>query len=126
MPSCLATALWICRLVRVLLGADAISERKLETGNPLVVLGVQIESNLGGVVFFPAAEKVEQWKRDIKRALREGRLTVGEASKLAGASIELISIMRDAASVLFYGRPPSVRRAVHLQTTWSRVNSSFL
>ena len=75
------------RLVRALLGSDAISERKLETGNPLVVLGIQIEVNLGGVVFIPAPEKVEAWVVDIRRAVREGRLTAGEASTLAGAQV---------------------------------------
>ena len=75
------------RLVRVLLGADSISERKLETGNPLVVLGVQIEAHLGGVVFTPAADKVKKWLLDIQCALKVGRLTSGEASKLAGKNL---------------------------------------
>jgi hypothetical protein len=74
----------MCRLVRVLLGADSISEGKLETGNPLVVLGVQVEAHLGGIVFTPAPDKVEKWMLDIKSALKAGRLTAGEASKLAG------------------------------------------
>ena len=47
-----------CRLVRVLLGEDAISKRKLEYGNPMTVLGIKIEANLAGVVFTPDEEKV--------------------------------------------------------------------
>ena len=72
------------RLVRVLRGDDSISEGKLETGNPLVVLGVEAEVHLGGIVFTPAPDKVEKWMLDIQRALKAGRLTAGEASKLAG------------------------------------------
>ena len=72
------------RLVRLLLGSDAIAERKLETGNPLVVLGIQCEANLGGVSFTPAPEKVKAWKLQITGALKDGKLYSGEASKLAG------------------------------------------
>jgi len=47
-----------CRLVRAILGEDAISKRKLEHGNPMTVLGIKIEANLAGVVFTPDEEKV--------------------------------------------------------------------
>ena len=47
-----------CRLVRAILGEDAISKRKLEYGNPMTVLGIKIEANLVGVVFTPDEEKV--------------------------------------------------------------------
>ena len=47
-----------CRLVRAILGEDAISKRKLEYGNPMTVLGIKIEANLAGVVFTPDEEKV--------------------------------------------------------------------
>ena len=46
-----------CRLVRALFGHDAISERKLEYGNPLTVLGIRIEVNAAGVIFQPDQEK---------------------------------------------------------------------
>ena len=48
---------WLRRLVRAILGADAVAQKKLEVGNPLTVLGIQIEANLAGVVFIPDAEK---------------------------------------------------------------------
>ena len=51
------------RLVRLLFGADAIAEKKLEHGNPLTVLGISIEINDAGVVFQPDQEKV---RRQIK------------------------------------------------------------
>jgi len=72
------------RLVRSILGKDAIAQRKVEVGNPLTVLGVQVEINLGGIVFTPDEGKVQVWKQCIRIALQEGRLTSGEASKLAG------------------------------------------
>ena len=81
-----ASAVTVCarRLVKVLLGEDAIAERKLEAGNPLTILGIQVQANLGGVAFTPDAEKVKAWIDDIERALIEERLPAGEASKLAG------------------------------------------
>ena len=73
------------------MGDDAVSKTKLESGNPLVVLGIQVEANLGGVVFTPAAEKLVRWKQDIKNALKEKRLPAGEASKMAGEAVMLTS-----------------------------------
>ena len=46
------------RLVRAILGEDAIAKNKLERGNPLTVLGITIEINMTGVVFAPNNEKV--------------------------------------------------------------------
>ncbi len=72
-------------MVRALLGPDAISERKLEFNNPLIILGVETDIKSKGVAFRPAAKKVQKWLKRIEAALPAGRLTSGEASKLAGA-----------------------------------------
>ena len=74
----------IARLVRVLLGSSAVANRKLETGNPLVILGIRIETNLAGAIFQPAPEKVLEWVALIRYYLELGILGAGEASKLAG------------------------------------------
>ena len=73
-----------CRLVRAILGSDAIADRKLEHGNPLTVLGVSTEVTAAGVTFIPDAAKVAKWTADMEAALAENRLCAGEASKLAG------------------------------------------
>ena len=74
------------RLVRCLLGDDAISERKLCHGNPLGVLGIAVEINFAGVTFVPEAEKVAKWRAQIEKALEERSLPGGAASKLVGAA----------------------------------------
>jgi hypothetical protein len=74
----------LARLVRAVLGDDAVANRKLETGNPLVILGIGIETSLAAVTFQPAPEKVAEWVALIKEYLRLGILGAGEASKLAG------------------------------------------
>ena len=73
------------RLVRALLGTTAVAERKLEHGNPLVILGLLAEVTVQGVVFRPSADKVEKWMGRIQCALESGVLAPGAASKLAGA-----------------------------------------
>lgn len=72
------------RFVDLVMGAGACAPKKLESGNPLVVLGVQAEVNLAGVVFTPSPAKIKEWVAQIKLYLRLGLLTRGEASKLAG------------------------------------------
>ena len=61
-----------------------MANRKLETGNPLVILGMRIETNLAGAIFQPAPEKVLEWVALIRYYLELGILGAGEASKLAG------------------------------------------
>ena len=46
------------RLVRAIMGEDAIAKNKLEHGNPLTILGITIEINMAGVIFAPNEEKV--------------------------------------------------------------------
>lgn len=72
------------RLVRVLLGPDAVEESKLGCGESLCILGVDLQMSPRGFTFTPAAEKSTRWMADISVALAEGRLLPGAASKLAG------------------------------------------
>ena len=72
------------RLVRACLGPDAVSERKLEHGNPLVVLGVETAIDEGGATFWPAQDKVDKWSASIDAFLASKVMRSGEASKLSG------------------------------------------
>ena len=72
------------RLVCACLGGDAVSERKLEHGNPLVVLGIEVFFSSSGTRYWPSPEKVEKWLRILEEAIRSGELSPGEASRLAG------------------------------------------
>jgi hypothetical protein len=71
-------------LVRLVLGASAIADRKLSAGLPLDILGVTVDICAAGMRCRPSAEKVAKWCNVITQALRSSRLTAGEASKLAG------------------------------------------
>ena len=73
------------RLVRACMGSSAISDRKLDHGNPMVCLGVEINLKESGVVYWPSEDKVKKWTRRIQVALDSGVMTSGEASKLSGA-----------------------------------------
>ena len=73
------------RLVRACLGPSSIAERKLEVGNPLIVLGVKISLDTQGATFAPSEDKRQKWVARMRGALAHGRLRHGEASKLAGA-----------------------------------------
>lgn len=73
------------RLVRACLGQGAISERKLESGNGLVILGVVIDIDETGFTMWPSPDKIVKWSKQINAALEAKRLTAGEASKLSGA-----------------------------------------
>ena len=82
------TLCFVCvRLVRALLGGDAIADNKLEHGNPLTVLGISVKLGLEGIEFRPDKAKVEKWTADINRFILTGKMTGGEASKLAGAAL---------------------------------------
>ena len=73
------------RLVQALLGQSAISERKLEYGNPLVMFGVKISVNKHGAYYQPSEDKVKKWTQRIQRFLDKGCMHAGEAQKLSGA-----------------------------------------
>ena len=72
------------RLVRACLGETAVAERKLESGNPLCVLGVSIELTRDGAVFWPSEDKTVKWRSRIRAALATDAMDAGDASKLAG------------------------------------------
>ena len=74
----------LARLVRLLLGATAIADRKLECGASLVVLGVQITLSPQGAAMMPDKAKVEKCFATIELALTTLTLTAGCAQKLAG------------------------------------------
>ncbi len=57
------------RLVRACLGESAISPGKLSHGNPLTILGVDIELSMHGATFWPSQDKVEKWLAQILEAL---------------------------------------------------------
>ena len=79
----------ICRLVRACLGPSAISEKKLEAGNGLVILGVHVFTDQSprenyGINLWPSQDKVQKWVGKIGLALATLKMTSGEASKLSG------------------------------------------
>ena len=72
------------RLVRACLGDTSISEKKLEHGNPLVILGVLVTFGLKQAHLRPSDDKVEKWVETMKRSLKALNLPPGLASKIAG------------------------------------------
>lgn len=71
-------------LVRLMLGSTAVSDKKLGFGNPLCILGLVVQISPDGLKCAPSGDKVKKWLRIIRHALAVGRLTPGDASKLAG------------------------------------------
>ena len=85
-PECVQHAMeCFARIVRALLGVSAIADKKLEYGCPLVVLGLNFESNVERVRVWPTQDKLDKWSGRIRDALDTGFLKPGMASKLAGA-----------------------------------------
>ena len=74
----------IARLTRCLLGADSVADRKLECGNPLTILGIAVALRGHGVMLTADTVKIEKWSGQIRQCLASGKLTAGEASKMAG------------------------------------------
>ena len=75
----------IVRLVRALLGPGSVSAKKVCSGLPLDVLGVTVDADECGAVFWPSDTKVEKWISRITNALQTQKLSSGASSKLAGA-----------------------------------------
>ena len=71
-------------LVRLLMGSSAVSDKKLGYGNPLTILGLDVEIHSQGMTCFPSKDKVLKWLSVIHKAMTTSRLTAGAASKLAG------------------------------------------
>ena len=76
--------LCFARFTRILLGPDAIEERKLEHGKHLIVLGTMVELSWQGYVCRPAAKTVIKCLRAIEVSLQTGVMSSGDAQKLAG------------------------------------------
>ena len=72
------------RLVRCLLGVDALSASKLQHGNPLDILGLEFHITPEGIRCKPSCDKVKKWVHIIEEALKSNSLGPGSASKLAG------------------------------------------
>ena len=81
----LRVSLSLYRLVQAVLGKSAIAPEKLEAGVSTVILGVQATIKDAGFRCIPDKKKREKWIARIRGALKRGRLTAGEASKLSGA-----------------------------------------
>ena len=70
---------------------------------PLTVLGMSISIMPDGLKLIPDREKCMKWGRQIAQALDLGRLTAGEASKLAGRlSWASSACFRKAGRTLLY------------------------
>ena len=72
------------RLVRLLLGPDAVANDKTAFGAQLDILGVDLGMSVRGFTFKPAAEKCALWRAFMQETLRSGQLWPGAAGKLAG------------------------------------------
>ena len=87
------------RLVRALLGEDAISAKKCASGNPLPILGISVRVDMGGITFIPEPEKLVAWKKTISDALASKFLPGGEASKLAGMLHSIVYLIHGAFDI---------------------------
>jgi hypothetical protein len=84
-PECAEHAMrCFAEVVRAMLGPTAIAERKLECGNPLVVLGISVAVAFPRIELTLPDDKVAKWSGQIREALASMRLGSGQASKLAG------------------------------------------
>ena len=72
------------RLVKVLLGGDAIADNKVECGEGLGILGVDVSVSARGFAFRPSRDKVVKWQLELEHVLATGKLEQGHAAKLAG------------------------------------------
>ena len=85
-PECAQHAMnCFARMVRILLGKDAVAQGKLMCGMPLTILGLRLAVDQQGVSCWPSPDKVVKWCSTISAALSSNSLRPGEASKLAGA-----------------------------------------
>ena len=65
------------RLVRALLGSEAVQERKTAWGTPLVVLGLEVGVTAVGLTARPDITKSRKWVAAIDEALAGGSLASG-------------------------------------------------
>ena len=84
-PECMKhAAKCLARLIDVLLGAGAASLKKLEWGASLCILGIEFEFAEHGFRCRPSKAKAQKWLRCVRGYLATGKMTAGEASKIAG------------------------------------------
>jgi len=76
--------LCVARLVRLLLGPEAIDNKKLHFGTSLDVLGMSCMLDRNGLCLRPAADKKKKCLETVLGALESGVLHAGCAQKLAG------------------------------------------
>ena len=72
------------RLVRMLLGPTSISNKKLEWGNKLQILGMCVAPEADGIRLRLDPEKARKWIAIIDEALLNQHLDAGAADKLSG------------------------------------------
>ena len=75
----------VVRLIRALMGPSSVSAKKFCSGLPLEVLGVTIDADSFGAVFWPSEAKVTKWLHRISHALQSKDISSGASNKLAGA-----------------------------------------
>ena len=78
------TKLCFARIVKAMLGEGAIAREKLEHGNPLTILGLDIKIGPKHITVWPTPGKVAQWTHELEKAEQSGVLHSGQASKMAG------------------------------------------
>ena len=74
----------VVRLVKAILGPESVSAKKVCSGLPLEILGVNVNADLSGVCFWPSEVKVEKWKSEIDEILAAKHLTAGVGKTMAG------------------------------------------
>ena len=72
------------RIVRCLLGAEALAEHKLACSSSLDILGITVSIREDGVSLWPTPDKVSKWKVQLMDAVKAGTLRQGDAAKLVG------------------------------------------
>jgi hypothetical protein len=71
-------------LCRILMGDDALKDKKMESGNPIGILGLRVTADETSVHVWPEPKKVTNWAKDIDEAISKQKLSSADASKLAG------------------------------------------
>lgn len=74
----------VVRVIRLLLGCEAVANHKVGFGPNLVILGVELRLHTWGFSCRPAAKKILAMLKVIKEAVATWQLASGCASKLAG------------------------------------------
>ena len=72
------------RVVRAIMGDDALAEHKLQHGMPLNVLGLTFTVTMDHIHIWPSQDKTDKWLGTIRHAIATKHLAAAEAGKLAG------------------------------------------